>query len=244
MRSRARATRVDAQPVYVLHRRAWRETSALIEVFSAEYGRIGLLARGMRGPRSQSWQALLQPMQAALISWSGNGELPQVTHVDPSEAPIDLRGEAVLSGLYLNELILNLLPRHEPNLVLFARYGECVRQQQSPDMLQRAWHLRLFERDLLAAIGFPLQLDRDCLGSALLPGACYLHVADSGILRACDPTDRRGIPGSALIALRDGSMPEATVMPSCRRWLRELLAAHLGWRELHAWSLMQEIRRL
>ncbi len=183
-------------------------------------------------------------MQAALISWSGNGELPQVTHVEPSEAPIELRGEAVLSGLYLNELILSLLPRHEPNLLLFARYGECVRQQQLPDILQRAWHLRLFERDLLTAIGFPLPLDRDCSGATLLPATCYLHVADAGTLRACDPSERRGISGSALIALRDGSVPEATAIASCRRWLRELLAAHLGGRELHAWSLMQEIRRL
>jgi len=244
MRGRAHASRIESQPAYVLHRRAWRESSALLEVFSAEFGRVGLVVRGLRGARSQSWQAMLQPMQAVVLSWSGNGELPLVTQVEPAETRLDLRGEAVLAGLYLNELMLALLPRYEANLELFVRYGECLRQQLAADAVHRAWHLRLFERDLLSAIGFPLPLNGDGESGELRVAASYIYVADQGCLIECDPTDRQAIAGEVLIALRDSHQPEVSAVAACRRWLREVLSPHLGNRELHAWSLMHEIRRL
>lgn len=244
MRGHARSARIEAQPAYVLHRRAWRETSALLEVFTAEYGRVGLVVRGLRGPRSQVWQALLQPTQAVLLSWSGNGELPQVTHVEAAEQYLDLRGEAVLAGLYLNELILALLPRHEAQVELFLRYGECLRQQLSTDQVQRAWHLRLFERDLLAALGFALQLDRDRYGDTLHPDARYRYHPERGAVRDEQGAAVASLPGALLIGLREGMMPDANDVRACRHWLRDLLAQHLGGRELNAWSLMQEVRAI
>src|SRR3546814_8782098 len=48
---------------YVLHARAWRETSLLLELLTEHHGRIGLVARGVQGPKKHVLRAALQPLQ-------------------------------------------------------------------------------------------------------------------------------------------------------------------------------------
>ncbi|MDA0876695.1 MAG: recombination protein O N-terminal domain-containing protein, partial [Proteobacteria bacterium] len=59
---------------YVLHGVPWRETSLIAEVFTRDEGRLGLVARGARRPRS-AMRGLLQPFQKLGLRYSHKGEL-------------------------------------------------------------------------------------------------------------------------------------------------------------------------
>ena len=117
-------TNVALQPSYVLHSRPYRDTSALLEVFTAEQGRISMVARGARRrTRGGSGSALLQPFNPLLLSFSGRAELKNLGATESAGTPRQLRGQRLFSGLYLNELLVRLLHRHDPHPQLFAAYG-------------------------------------------------------------------------------------------------------------------------
>ena len=144
--------RLDDQPAYVLHARAWRETSLLVEVLTQEHGRLGLLARGVQGPRKQALRAALQPLQCIRFDAVLAGELAQLRRAESQDAAPRLQGQAMLAGFYVNELVLRLAPRHDPLPELHEAYGDIRQRLAAGDEL--AWSLRRFERDLLEALGF------------------------------------------------------------------------------------------
>ena len=113
--------RVLQQPAYVLHARAYRENSLLLETLTREHGRAAMVARGAKGAKSK-WRNLLQPFRPLLVSWSGRGELGTLTGADQVAAPPRLHGEALYCGLYLNELLIRLLHRGDPHPEVFERY--------------------------------------------------------------------------------------------------------------------------
>jgi len=157
--------RVALQPAYVLHRRPYKESKALVDLFTPEYGRIAVVASGMHSQKSRR-TALLQPFYPLLISWVGRGELFTLTTAESLEAPLAIeRGELML-GLYLNELLFRLLSRCESNIELFGFYdktlrelAECQLNDRSNDGVQVI--LRRFEMRLLENLGYGLILDHD-----------------------------------------------------------------------------------
>src|SRR6218665_1857097 len=106
--------RYIAEPAFVLHARPWRETSLLVEVLTAEHGRVGLVARGVRGPKKHLLRAALQPLQHVRFDAVQRGELAQLHAVEAIDATPRLAGDAALAGFYVNELVLRLAPRHDP----------------------------------------------------------------------------------------------------------------------------------
>ena len=123
--------RVNLQPAYVLHSRPYRDSSALLEVLTPEHGRISLVARGVRNrSRRGSGAAQLQPFVPLLLSFTGRGELKTLTAKETVGAAISLRGERMFSGLYINELLVRLLHRHDPHPQLFALYGQTLEALQ------------------------------------------------------------------------------------------------------------------
>src|SRR5512138_566209 len=108
------AAPTSLQPAYLLHRRPYRETSLLIEAFTAGSGRIALIAKGARGGRKGN-AAILQPFQPLLISWTQRGEVGTLTAVEPREQALALHGTTLFSGFYLNELLMRLLARNDPH---------------------------------------------------------------------------------------------------------------------------------
>jgi len=237
--------RTDQQPAHVLHARAYRETSLLLEVFSRDHGRMGVIARGVRGPRGQSRRALLQPLQPLLLSWRGRGELMTLAAVEAAGAALALQGDALLSAFYLNELVLRLLPRAEPHTDLFWRYAACLGQMASPGV-QIGWELRRFERDLLTMVGYGLELGVEAQERERLdPQARYRFDPETGPQRIATPQTNTftatGISGAALIALREDRMPDAAGQRELRRLMRGVLLHHLGGRPLHAWQVLGDI---
>ncbi len=119
--------RVNLQPAYLLHRRPFRDSSQLVELFTAEHGRLSLVARGVhRKARGGSTGAMLQPFVPLLVSFSGRGELKTLTHTEVAGRPQRLSGATLFSGFYLNELLVRLLHRYDPHPPLFASYGDTL----------------------------------------------------------------------------------------------------------------------
>lgn len=229
--------RVEAQPAFVLHSRPWRETSLLLEIFSRDHGRVGLLARGVRGPRARLSRATLEPFQLLQTDWAGQGELPNLRAAEAVGPSRRLTGDALLSGLYVNELLVRLTARHDPHPELFARYANLLAELVEPGSL--AWNLRRFERDLLAELGYALQLEHEAeSGEPLDAQADYHYAPEQGPLRASARGEGKTIRGAALIALRDDKLPATADLIALRRLLRAVIGEHVGERGLRAWKIL------
>src|SRR3954470_1026283 len=119
--------RITLEPAFVLHSREYRDTSRILDVFSVAHGRLTLFARGARGPKSKL-ASLLMPFRPLLVSWTGRGDSAQLTGAEPGGEPLALPARQVLSGFYLNELIITLTTRHDPQSQLFADYDRTLRR--------------------------------------------------------------------------------------------------------------------
>lgn len=237
--------RIDAEPGFVLHARAYRETSLLVEVLSAAHGRIGLLARGVSSPRGQVLRAALQPLQWIRFDAVRRGELAQLRSAEALDAAPRLAGQTMLAGFYLNELVMRLAPRHDPLPELYRAYGE-VRARLALE-LSLAWSLRRFERDLLEALGFGFDLTVASDGLPIDPAARYQLDPLDGPYRLRSERDgqgRRGTAtGAALLALARDEQPAADDLASVRLPMRAVLAHHLGARGLKSWELLDDLAR-
>lgn len=225
--------RVAGQPAFVLHAQPYRETSLLVEAFTRDHGRIGLVARGVRGARGQPLRAMLQPLQPLLVDVSGAGELLRLGGTEAAGAAFAPQGDALLAALYVNELMLRLLPRGEALPALFWRYTRVLAALAGGE--EWLWPLRRFERDLLADLGYALQL-----GGDLDPAAHYRYDPENGPLRLLRP-ENASISGAALLALAGEEAPGAEHLRELRALMRRVLLHHLGGRELKSWRVLAEL---
>jgi DNA repair protein RecO (recombination protein O) len=232
--------RIEQQPGFILHSRAWRETSMLLEVLSRDHGRLGLVARGVRRERSRTPRALLQPLTPVRLSWSGRGELATLIGIDAAGSTFPLAGENLLCALYLNELISRLLPRHDPHQDLFAAYIDTLDRLARGD--SPSWTLRRFERDLLAHLGYGLQLEAEAeTGHVLERDRCYGYSLDFGPIPWRGTGDGLKLRGAALLALAQDQMPEAEDLAALRRLMRALIAHRLDGVGLRAWGMLGDM---
>lgn len=214
--------RVQLQPAWVLHTRPFRETSLLVEAFSRDHGRVGLIARGARRPKSRL-RGELQPFRPLLLSYSGRGELPALTGAEVSAPSPDLHGQHLAAGFYLNELVLKLLPRNDPHPMLFDEYQDALGQLTSPALVCR---LRLFEKRLLQDLGWGLMLDQDCHGAAIDAARTYGYDLERGPLP--EGGGRLRVQGATLLAFCRDELGDGTQLREARALTRAALAAHLG----------------
>ena len=154
----------DDEAAYVLHSYPFKETSLVVEVFSRNLGRLGLVARGARRPRS-SLRGLLMAFQPLSLSWSGKAELRNLHRAERQGAHAQLTGLSLMGGFYLNELMLKLLAREDPHEGLYLAYDEALAAFRAGDPPARA--LRRFERKLLRELGYGMQLERDVAGDPI-----------------------------------------------------------------------------
>ena len=181
--------RESLQPAYLLHRRPYRESSQLLELLTAAHGRVGVVARGLRRrARGGSPGALLQPFSPLLVGLAGRGELRTLAGVETGGGLAPLRGDALLSGLYVNELLVRLLPRDDPQPAVFASYAAVLAALADGDPIEPA--LRRFECGLLEALGYAVAFDRDArAGVAVEPSGLYRYEPGVGL---CAPPPGAG----------------------------------------------------
>lgn len=233
--------RIALTPGYVLHQRAWRETSRIVEIWTREHGRLGLVARGVRRPKSP-FRSLLQPFTPLLLSFSQRGELGNLTGLEAMAMPTALQGRALMAGFYLNELLLRLLPRQDAHPDLYDRYADALR---CLGQIRQAAVLRVFEKHLLAAMGYGLILSHSVPdGAPVDPEGCYRYDLRAG------PQSTAGgavvgipISGRALLALHHEALDDAEDLRAVRRLLRDALEQHMDGRALKTSGVMRAMTK-
>jgi DNA repair protein RecO (recombination protein O) len=235
-----KSERVSLAPAYLLHQRPWRETSRVLEVWSRDHGRLGLVARGVRRPRAPQ-RSLLQPFTPLLMSWSLRTELGNLGAVEAAGAAPALRGKPLLAAFYTNELLLRLLPRQDAHPDLYDVYAETLRMLTGS---KPAASLRLFEVRLLSAIGYGLSLGQTTAGDAVDPDAEYLYDLDAGP-RPASGRKGPGVPvrGRALLALQRGNLDDADDLKAAKRLLAAAVQRHLDGRALKTSGVMRALSR-
>lgn len=235
-----KAERVALAPAYLLHQRAWRETSKLLELWSRDHGRVGLVARGVRRPNSLQ-RSLLQPFTPLLVSWSQRGELGNLGAVEAAGRPTMLKGRPLMAAFYMNELLLRLLPRQDAHASLYDVYARTLEALGGP---KPAAGLRIFETQLLSAIGYGLNLDQTSSGEQIDPDMDYLYDLDAGS-RPAMGRKGPGVPvsGRALLALGHGRLDDADDLKAVKRLLAAALEQHLEGRSLKTSGVMRALAR-
>ncbi|HET6633336.1 MAG TPA: DNA repair protein RecO [Rhodanobacteraceae bacterium] len=232
--------RIQQQPAFVLHVRPWRETSLQLECLTRDHGRLGVLARGARRARARLSRALLEPFQPLMIDVSGGGELVTLTAAEATANALPLRGQALWSGLYVNELLVRLVARQDPHPGLLERYARTLASLAEGGDI--GWTLRRLERDLLASLGYALELRHEADSrEALDPAATYVYVPGSGPMPWRGQSGLR-LRGADLLALAADHKPDAEGLVALRRLMRALIAEQLGDRGLRSWQLAASLR--
>ena len=224
----------------MLHRRPYRETSLLVDLFAQEHGVLRAVARGIRGGKPQA----LQPFVALEVAWTGSSTLKTLTQVEITAPALPLlTGRALYLGLYVNELLVRLLPEYDPHPALYARYRQLLRELTAPGDAEPL--LRCFELALLADLGYGLALDRDAqTGLRIEPDVDYVFVAGTGLVRrgvVGGDDMRHRLPGSHLLAMAAEDYTSAGVRQCAKVLLRAALADHLGERPLRSRELFRKL---
>lgn len=227
-------TRIEQQPAFILHARPYRETSLLIEAFTRDHGRVGLIARGVRRERSRLPRGVLQALQPLLIGWIARGELGTLIGADMASAPFTLHGDALLAAIYVNELVQRLSGRNDAHAAAFAAYAQCLaRLSESSGM---AWTLRRFERDFLADLGYALALTHTADGTPIEATVDYAYDPESGATEWRNGSTHPRVRGDALLALDADESPGLDQLAQLRRLVR-CVVRHLLGGDLNAWAL-------
>lgn len=227
-------TRIELEAGWLLSQKPYRETSELLEVLTPTYGRIGLIAKGQRGPKSKQRGvvALFRPL---LLSWLERGDLGTMIAAEAAAPGIELIGERLFHGWYLNELLLKLLARHDPHPAIHRDYGVAL-ERLSGDAASAEAALRVFEKRLLEQLGYGLPLDQP-----LDPAGHYRYLASEGF-RPCAEGTRGALAGASLIALRDEASMARGALDDCRHLLRMALEPHVPRASLRTPQLLRDMR--
>jgi DNA repair protein RecO (recombination protein O) len=221
-------SRIELEPAFVLHTRLYRESSLIVEAFGRDAGRLGLIAKGARRPKS-ALRGSLQPFRPLLLSWSGKGELGLLTGAEPDGFVRPLTGAALFSGLYMNELLMRLMHRHDPHPELFHYYRgavEALGQGQPTEGV-----LRIFEKHMLESIGYGLVLDRDIASGEPIDGdASYYYEIERGPMSVDleDVDDGVALAGDTLLSLANERLESERALDEAKKLMRTALRRYLG----------------
>lgn len=240
----ARKQRIDAQPAFILHQYPYRETSRLLEVFSRDYGRIAVVARGAQRPASQL-RAVLLGFQPVLLSWFGEREVRTLHAAEWQGGVAQLQGLPLLCGFYLNELLLRFLARDDPHPDLFSVYYATVCRLATLDADGEGVEpiLRDFERDLLMATGYGVDWTKETQSQQPVQASLFYSFQPGlGIVSA-----QAGFPcydGATLLAFAAGRYENERVQSQTKLLMRQAFAALQGDAPLHTRQLLLELQKL
>jgi DNA repair protein RecO (recombination protein O) len=234
--------RADHQPGYVLHTYPYKETSLIVEAFTRGFGRVALLARGARRPRS-AMRGVLLSFHPLRLGWTASAELGNLISAEWAGALQPLGGRALMCGFYLNELLLRLLPRDDPHEVLFDCYGDALAALSAG--AAQASVLRGFEKRLLAELGYAPLLEREAAsGAPIDPGRRYVYEPDRGPMPSRNSSSELSVSGQTLLDLAAGEYDRPETRDEARMLLRVLIGQRLHGQVLHTSTVLRELNEL
>ena len=232
--------RQEEQPAFVLHSYPYRETSLVLETFSRQHGRVAMVARGARRPRS-ALRGLLMGFQPLLLSWFGKSELRTLHSAEWQGGQPQLQGTALLCGFYLNELLLNLMIRDDPHEQLFDYYQSTLQRLASET--DHAATLRCFEKHMLQELGYALLLEHEADSAEPIDaGVHYRYVVEHGASRDAE----HGLPilGKTLLDMAADDYRDPLSAQQSKQLMRMLLNHHLAGKTLHTRELIKDLQKL
>ena len=217
------------QPAWVLGRRAYRDSSLLVELLTTESGRTSAVVKGAhRKQRGGSFASLMQPFCPILVGLGGRAELKYVSSAENAGVAISLPGEHLFSGLYMNELLVRLLPRFDAVPQLFATYGAsllAISEDQDPELTLRRFELALFE-----ALGYEIQWHRDDRGRDVSSNRYYVFAHDRGFVETAESEVAGVLSGTDLIALNAWYRAGSTLSNHSRKILKRVMRQAVDYR--------------
>jgi DNA repair protein RecO (recombination protein O) len=226
---------------FLLHSRAYRETSVIASFVTDSDGRVDVLMRAVRSSRKGK---SLQPVAFCGydIAWQGKSELKQLAHCESLGPSILLEGRKLYCGFYINELLYRLAPSHEPDSRFYLLYHTVLQHLSVAATVEPV--LRDFELGLLDVMGYGLCLDRDVEGAALKEYGAYTYVLERGLVSGASPLGYAVLVGRGMdflaIAQRDFSDVETARL--AKRLLRSVLSLYLGGRPLRSRELFSHVK--
>lgn len=239
----AHRNRQQDEPAFVLHSYPFRETSLILDVFSRRHGRLPVMARGARRPRS-ALHGVLMNFQPLLLSWFGKGEVRTLHSAEWQGGQPYLQGTALMCGFYLNELLLNLLARDDPHEQLFDYYR--VTLHRLAHETDHAATLRCFEKHLLQELGYALALECEAgSGEPIRPEVCYRYAVERGAVPD-DGDTQAGLPvlGKTLLDMAADDYADPLTAQQSKQLMRMLLNHYLGGKILHTRELIKDLQKL
>jgi len=240
--STAKNVRQKEQPGYVLHSYPYQETSLIVEMFTREFGRMGMVAKGAKRAHSPL-RSVLMPFHALTLDWSGKAELKTLRTAEWRGAFRLLKGRALICGFYLNELLLKLLHRDDPHDALFDTYEQALHS-----LLEGGDHavvLRCFEKRLLRELGYALILDRDAEAQRPLePHWRYQYIIDRGPVPADSRQSGLELLGQTLIDMNNDHYTSVVTQQQSKNLMRTLIGHYLGGQSLHSRQLLIDLQDL
>lgn len=234
--------RVDLTAAYVLHTRNYTDSRILVELFSAEYGRVTAVARcSTKGSKKGGRFTLLRPFQPLLVGWLGTAELKTLTHTESGGRQHAIHGDNLYCGMYLNELLLRVLAVADPHQVLFETYQAALMQLTQDKVIEPV--LRNFELDLLTELGYAIPFEVDAQsGQPIRPDADYLFTAADGFVhfpRQASPmtTDRAVFSGESILAVGQREFADPRMRQAAKKICRLALEPLLGSKPLKSREL-------
>ncbi len=233
--------RIDNEPGFVLHSYPFRETSLVVEVFTRHHGRMALVARGARRPRSVL-RGQVQPFTPLLLSWFGKGEVRTLHGAEWQGGLAPLSGMPLLCGFYLNELLLKLLARDDPHEALFDYYQATLGELSQPadNSLERI--LRRFERHLLSEIGYAATFHEEAeTAQPVREEQAYYFVPERGPYAG--KSGGIGIPvsGRTLLDMDQDRFDSPSTRAEAKQLMRALINHHLGGKPLYTRQMLKEL---
>lgn len=233
------ADRIDAEPAYILHAYPWKETSLIVEAFTAGHGRVSLVARGARRAHS-ALKAKLLAFQPLWLSWFGKGGLKTLHAAEWQGGALNLSGRALMCGFYISELILKLLPPDDPHEALYRRYEETLAELSASVAPQPV--LRRFELDLLSELGYAQTLDRTAKGAPVEAEGRYGYAFGLGVVAAAP--DLPVYAGGSLLAMAARDFSDPRTLAEGKQLMRALINHYLGDKPLHTRQLLLDLQSL
>ncbi len=234
--------RIAAQPGFVLHSYPYKETSLIIDVFSRDYGRIALVAKGAKRPHSQL-RSVLQTFQPLSVGWSGKSEVRTLVSAEWVGGMLPLEKSALLCGFYLNELLVKFLVRDAPHASLFDHYVSTLNQlahnEPVPTVLRRFELALLRESGLLGELTF-CHVSRNKVEADL----SYVVDPEIGVRRSLSTDKIPKILGKTLLDMNNDDYSDTVTQLQGKILMRFLLAHHLHGIPLNTRQILIDLQKL
>ncbi|MES2355456.1 MAG: DNA repair protein RecO [Pseudomonadota bacterium] len=249
MPSPAQKSRHEEDSAFVLHTYPYSETSLIVEMLTRQHGRLGMMAKGAKRPRS-ALRGMLLAFQPLLITWFGKSELRTLGRVEWREALPQLSGTALMCGFYMNELILKLTHRDDPHETLFDFYSETMGLLRaggkgSNEATQYGPILRRFELRLLKELGYAVSLDKDIgSGETVVVDKRYEYLIEQGPVAAPLDANRFQLRGQTLLDMAREDYTAPTTLQEAKQLMRRLVNHYLGGQTLHTRQLLRDLREI